>query len=228
MITPCSGKRGCGAREEGGLYACVSTSIFGRPIEEFIIDPAREWKGNCFRAPILYEGQAACHLLIWIGAEFYPFVPDFVEEARVMGVSRRIPKGFPIEKLASHESRMFLIHPQAIPMFEYQIPPSEMCLKSGEEHLCTFDLWPLSATESNGKHEVVDCGEENILRVVTPSISYAILKPIKVPREQPYLVGAFAAFYLTHLEYIDKEGKAPKDLVERTEKVGFDLLVLPD
>ncbi len=203
----CSGKRGCGTRKEGGLYACVSTSVFGRPIEEFVIDPAREWKGKCFRTPILYEGQNGVnHMLVWVGAKFYPFVPDFVEEARVMGVSRRIPKGFPVEKLKPGESKMFLIHPQAIPDFGYFVPPTGKCLKPDVEHLCTFDLWPLSSLESIENHKLI-FGEEDSVGT-------------------SYLAGAFAAFYLTHLEYVNKDRKAPKELVEKVQTAGFGMLVL--
>ena len=31
MIIPCSGKRGCGERQEDGLCVCVTRSAFGRP-----------------------------------------------------------------------------------------------------------------------------------------------------------------------------------------------------
>lgn len=228
MITPCSGKRGCGTREEGGLYACVSTSILGRPIEEFIIDPAREWKGKCFRAPILYEGRDAFHMLVWVGAEFYPFIPDFIEEARIMGVSRRIPRGFPIEKLTPGKSKMFLIHSRAVPKFEYQVLPSGMCLKKDTQHLCTFDTWSLSSLDSSDKHLTYSELHDSAVEIKTPSVAYKVNKCLEVPKERLYQPGAFAAFYLTHLEYIDKEGKAPRDLAEKIEKAEFDLLVLPD
>lgn len=85
----------------------------------------------------------------------------------------------------------------------------------------------MSAVESNDKHKIIDCDEGNV-KIVTPSISYTILKPNQIPTETPYQAGAFAAFYLTHLEYIDKEGKAPKGLVEKTRTSGYELLVLPN
>ncbi len=228
MIIPCSGSRGCGERQEGGLYACTSTSIFGRPVEEFVIDPAREFRGEAFRAPILYQDQDGVnHMLIWIGAEFYPFVPDFVEEVRKMGVSRRIPRGFPVEKLVPGESRMILIHSRSIPDFDYTVPLTEMCLKTDVEHLCTFDLWPLSSLESKDRHEVVDVKMGRIAEVTTPSASYCVDKYcMEAPEERPYLSGAFAAFHFTHLEFVSLVNKAPKELVERTRKSGIELLVL--
>jgi len=229
MIIPCSGKRGCGERQEDGLYICVTRSAFGRPIEEFVLDPARQWLGEkAFRAPLFYEGQDGInHMLIWIGEQFYPFVPDYVEEARVMGVSRRIPKSWPIEKLTPHKSKMFLIHPNSISQFEYEVPLNEMCLKPNEKHLCTFDLWSLSSVESLDRH-VVYQAEGFPTRIITPSVEYSVYNPIKVPEEKPYLAGVFAAFWITHLEYINKEGKVPANLLDRISKSNYEMIVLPN
>ena len=225
MIIPCSGSRGCGTRTSGGLYACVSRSPTGLPIESFVLDPARFWKGEPFRAPILYERHNGYDMLIWIGAEFYPFVPDFIEEARAMGISRRIPRGFPIEKLVPGNSRMILIHSKSIPQFEYSVK-QEMCQIPEIDHRCTFDLWPLCSLESLDKHIVHQL--EGVRGVTTPSVKYSVYKPIEAPEERDYLSGAFAAFYFTHLEYIGDEGKAPKELAEKVVEAGIELLVLPD
>lgn len=228
MIIPCSGSRGCGSRQEGGLYACTSTSVFGRPVEEFVIDPAREFRGEAFRAPILYQDQDGVnHMLIWIGAEFYPFVPDFVEEVRKMGVSRRIPRGFPIEKLTPYKSKMILIHSKAIPDFGYFAPPTGKCLKPDIEHLCTFDLWPLSSLESVENHKLI-FGEEDSVAVATPSVTYRVSRCTKASEGTPYVSGAFAAFHFTHLEFVSLVNKAPKELAEKVTKAGISMIVLPD
>ncbi len=228
MITPCSGQRGCGTREEGGLYMCVGISPTGTPIEEFVLDPAREFRGKHFLSPILYERNGIYDILIWIGAEFYPFVPDFIEEAQWMGISRKIRTNFPIDKLTSGESRMILIHKRAIPKFEYEVLPTGWCLKPNEDHLCTFDLWSLSSLRSMKNHEVLQ--EDDIqmqVEVITPSVSYHVTRPVSGNGEY-HQAGAFAAFELTHLEYINSEGKAPKVLAEKVEVAGYEMLVLQD
>ena len=228
MIIPCSGQRGCGTREEGGLYMCVGVSPTGTPIEEFILDPAREFRGKHFLSPILYERNGIYDILIWVGAEFYPFVPDFIEEAQWMGISRKIRTNFPIDKLTPGESRMILIHKRAIPKFEYEVLPTGWCLKSDEDHLCTFDLWPLSSLRSMKNHKVLQ--EDDIqmqVEIVTPSVSYHVTKPL-FAESWGYQAGAFAAFYITHLEYINLENKAPGELAKKVDTAGYEMLVLSD
>ncbi len=127
-------KRGCGTRTEGGIYLECGHSPFGKPLNELLIDPAMvppsvhengwdEYPGALVtqgasdwyaphRTPLLFEHEGAFHVVIWVGAEFYPNVWDFIEEGRVAGFSRRVPKTFDFAKLTA-ASRMFYIHPQA-------------------------------------------------------------------------------------------------------------------
>ena len=86
-------ERGCGKRVKGGLYACCGLSPNGKPIEHFLIDPPGPYKGEPFRAPIIQEERDVKHLVFWVGAQHYPFCPDFIEETRNFGVSKRIPLG---------------------------------------------------------------------------------------------------------------------------------------
>jgi hypothetical protein len=74
------GTRGCGQRVSGGLYMCVGLSPEGRPVEEFVIDPARYWKGAPFRSPIIVPRNDSTinDVLLWVGAESYPADPDYV------------------------------------------------------------------------------------------------------------------------------------------------------
>jgi len=225
MITPCSGKRGCGTRRADGLYMCVGTSPIGIPIEEFILDPVREFRGKHFLSPILYEQEDGIYdVLIWIGAEFYPFVPDFIEEAQWMGISRKIRKNFPLERLTPGESRMILIHKRAIPKFEYEVLPTGKCLKPDVEHKCTFDLWPLSSLKPMKNHNVIETESSMYAEIVTPSVSYHVTIPMSGNGD--YQSGAFAAFYITHWEYIGKS--RPKELAEKVEVAGYEMLILSD
>lgn len=115
-------KRGCGFRKPGGLYLvtdgpglpCVLLPIplTSCPTCGAGIKPARGWtwvqpdallgayyaEHNDRFCPLRGPGQLGetCGLL-WIGESFYPTPEDFMREAAVQGISRRIqavPKGF--------------------------------------------------------------------------------------------------------------------------------------
>src|SRR6516162_114397 len=87
--------RGCGDREPGGVYVESGLSSRGRPLEEFLIDPPlpipegldlvnkpQIWKRMLpSGGPALdVDGFPIFDLLIWVGREHYPYVPDFLEE----------------------------------------------------------------------------------------------------------------------------------------------------
>src|SRR5258706_16194102 len=87
--------RGCGDRESGGVYAESGLSPWGRPLEEFLIDPPlpipegldlvnkpQLWQRVLSQGePALdEEGLPIYDLLIWVGAEHYPYCPDYIEE----------------------------------------------------------------------------------------------------------------------------------------------------
>lgn len=111
--------RGCSTRKAGGVYLESGLTPFGCPIEELLFDPAiAEKDGGSpawfkpHRSPILFEKDGGWHVLIWVGAEFYPNVWDFIEEVRVAGASRRVPENMDFSKL-SDRSRMFFVHATA-------------------------------------------------------------------------------------------------------------------
>lgn len=131
-------ERGCGRRQDGALYACSGTSSYGRPVEDFIVDPPLPWTLGPFRgvrpwSKINASGQEVHDMMLWVGAENYPFVPDFVEEGRMHGFCKRIPTGRldgeggavggPAQygKVRPSESRMVLIHPKAIAESSYLV-----------------------------------------------------------------------------------------------------------
>lgn len=160
-------ERGCGEREENGLYVCTTTSPFGMPLEHFLVDPVRNWEGGQLRAPMLIQDRSGTsHILLGIGEKYYPTVPSFVEEAKVLGVSKRVPNDFDLSPLTPGKSKLLLTHPRAIPKFPYVIMdvkcPRSVCdckwhcrPVTESKHDCIGALWPLSALTSRKKvHEV--------------------------------------------------------------------------
>jgi len=226
-------KRACGdSRVNNALYLCVDLSPYGKPIEYFLLDPTKPCDLKPFRTPIIVEGKEHNDIAIYIGKEFYPFIPDFVEESRIMGISRRIPKNFPFERLTPYKSRMFFVHERVIPMFDYHIEracPRKIKHSGKCGDACVFDLWHLSALETmKEKHEVSPLDENHVV-VTTPSVKYSVNIPekpqinIKQKKTYKYQIGFFATFWVGHLEYVNKEKKIPENLKKRVKGTEFDI-----
>ena len=115
------------------------------------------------------EGQPIYDLLIHIGAEHYPYVPDYLEETRRYGVSRRVNPNLNLS-LLTMQSRMLLAHPKAIPLNWRELRVPRECRKNlprhdqrsyalrgpdqaqdtdrpGPSDLCLFKLWELLPRE---------------------------------------------------------------------------------
>lgn len=140
--------RGCGEREPGASYAECGLSPHGRPLEEFLIDPPLPLPDglDIVNKPMLWQrilpsgepaldewGQPIYDLLIWVGQEHYAYCPDFVEEVRRFGASRRLNPNLDLS-LLSRASHMILAHPKVInTLWQSQRPPQE-CGKGIEGH----------------------------------------------------------------------------------------------
>lgn len=121
--------RGCGDREEGAGYGCCGLSRWGKPVEEFVLDPVRPilWQRGMHCVPRDPTKPDGIHdIIVGVGidpkggkTEGYPSAWSFVEEVRHFGASRKFPKNFPFHKLTPFETRMIFVHARAIPMFEY-------------------------------------------------------------------------------------------------------------
>ena len=108
--------RGCGDRVAGGIYLEVQTSDRGLPVEHFLVDsPIPVDKDELGITPIgvkLIDRNGIFHVFDWVGTEFYPNVADFVEEVRVLGLSRRVPKTLDFSKI-TEQSKIILLHSRA-------------------------------------------------------------------------------------------------------------------
>tara|TARA_Y100000593_G_scaffold496_1_gene966 strand:+ start:261 stop:1067 length:807 start_codon:yes stop_codon:yes gene_type:complete len=233
-------RRGCGYRVEHALYACVPTGAEGVEIESFILDPPLPWGQGHFRGPRLYERQdGVTDMILWIGQEHYPYVSDFIEEARQHGISRRVPitRELTYSMLTHRDSRILLVHPRAIYNGTYRLrqtigvdepeilaprtlrkdrmdmtgaPNARDCdhplCRTKSDTYCAFAGWDLSANDSvKGVHEVVD--HEGYKRVVTPSVEYLVRPTVSVEgTDKDWRPGIFAAFPLSHFEYVNSEG----------------------
>ena len=161
-------ERGCGEREQGGVYVECGLSPYGSPLEHFLIDPPRPLPEglDIINKPQLWEDPATgiTHLLIWIGGEHYQFTPDYVEETKRFGASRRLNPNLELSRL-TRESHMILAHPRAMnTLWEEHVLP-QVCQKHIPRHdaaslfilnsdsaqkagPCLFKLWELVPHEA--------------------------------------------------------------------------------
>lgn len=153
-------KRGCGFRKIGGLYlvgdyipvACDRMPVeigacpvcgqglhFTRSMTE--IDPLRLWGIHqpCKDAPtcvMCYPPSSLPdlgHYIMTVGKKYYS-PQSFLDEARRMGVSKRIP--FVPKKLVLGASVVYLAHPQAVELRESPAMQEALAIvgQSGEEN----------------------------------------------------------------------------------------------
>lgn len=108
--------RGCGTRQEAGIYCVSKLSPMGRPIEEFLIDPPIKLNPALGVSPVgvtlITDTKGVTHILDYVGSKFYPNVADFIEEVRRFGLSRRLPRTLDYSRLTK-DSRIILIHARA-------------------------------------------------------------------------------------------------------------------
>jgi hypothetical protein len=147
--------RGCGDREPGGAYIESGLSPWGRPLEAFLIDPPLPMPDglDLVNKPTLWQrtlsggeiardadGVPIYDVLIWVGCAYYPYCPDFVEEVRRYGASRKLNPNLDLS-LLSQASHMLLAHPRVInTLWQTQRPP-QRC----EKHIEGHDFKPLAS-----------------------------------------------------------------------------------
>ncbi len=185
--------RGCGDREPGGIYAECGLSPRGRPLEEFLVDPPlpippgldlvnkpQTWQrllpsGD---AALDVDGFPIYDLLIWVGAEFYPYCVDYLEEVKRFGASRRLNTNLDLS-LLSRSSRMILAHPLVINTAWQQQHPPETCKKEVPGHDSSIDRdndEVVDVTDESKREMIawsllqrIDNGTESLLPLVQPN-----------------------------------------------------------
>lgn len=247
--------RGCGTREENALYLEIPTSPFGQPIEYFLIDPPIPWKGGQLRSPMIIEDRRGIkHLVMGVGKMFYPYVPDIVMEIVFAGLSKRLPRDFDPAVLTPGESKLLLVHPNAIPKFNYSC--EYPCPKNKEHVNCIGHLWPLSAVGINSKKHQIEITDEvdgetrrrlgkgiiinrfigkyldewinsKIAIITIPTGKYCSNLPTKYPetKNQGYNAGIFIWAPIWRFVWVNRRKKVPKEIKKRFEKTDFELTV---
>jgi len=86
--------RGCGSRKKGGIYLECGLSEFGKPAEEFLVDPIQrinpiQFGLTAINQRMIQDPEGIYHILDWIGQDSYPNPTDWFEEVRRFGMSDR-------------------------------------------------------------------------------------------------------------------------------------------
>lgn len=131
-------RRGCGLRQPGGAYLAVPLSPDGMPIEEFLIDPPLIVEAAALGLSAigvsLIERDGITHVLDIVGTEHYPTLASFIDEARRMGISRRISSRSDFARIGP-ASRLLLLHANAHIENAAEIPSDRGCPCRVLDHL---------------------------------------------------------------------------------------------
>ena len=215
--------RGCGIRQPDAFYLCCPTAEDGQPVEFFLIDPPIPFEQDAFRAPILFERDGVTHAAIWIGAEFYPFVPDYIEEVRYKGASRRVPRTFDFSRL-SGDSKMIMVHPKALcgnwngtaypglqcPSYHPEVREQH----NAQEAFCTGMTYYLAPGEDGGR--------------TIADVRYAVHAPSKEISPK-WTTGMFLALPVVSVEYVQREdGSIDEEGVAHAQKGGVPVNVVAE
>lgn len=136
--------RACGPNTKGGVYA--EASLGSREVEDFLLDPPQlldfERMGITPLGVRILRYKGAYHIFDFIQEADYPNVADFVEEARNLGVSRRLSPRLNFSEL-TRDSRLMLIHRRAyIANFYDYFGFATRCPKG----ICSHEKYPLQVS----------------------------------------------------------------------------------
>ena len=210
--------RGCGRRKPGGLYVCSGLSTFGRPLNEFVVDPALPFEGEPFRAPMVIERDGKKHLVLWVGSEYYPYPSDFIEETRNYGLSKRIPNKFQIEAL-EQGSMLFLVHQKAIVEDFGLLPAPEYCPSE------KFDHKENDFTECclGHSYNIAEPNEGLNKRKLGDTV-YAVYPQGMTESTYDFKAGIFLRLPITHFDHIKTaDGKVDPKIAGKKTKIPINI-----
>jgi hypothetical protein len=233
--------RGCGRREAGGLYLEAKLGPGGRPVESFLMDPVKPlpegFKVHAIGVSFVeHPVTKVVNVVDWVGAEHYPNVADFVEEVRRFGLSRKISRNAPIERLTS-DSKILLVHGRAFVANHAEYEPLGWCrthrhqpkeiMLPPNSHCCS--VWWEDVTGGLQVQPDPDFAvDPRMVNRGMPSFSYrALSRPTDVsPAYQPAVFAAFPISQLTVV--IDPVGRTHEQTLRAAEKAGMWIKVVQE
>lgn len=226
-------RRGCGWRKVGGIYLCggyISVPCDRLPLPLDVcpvcgqgvkvglgftkVNPYRLWgiHGECtdrLRPCFVCDPKDTWAYIMGVGGRYYKTPQDFMQEARQMGISKRI--GFIPKDLVLGETIVYLAHPKACQVKE----PSSLATNS-LKHLHIAIKFA-----SDIKHAL-----QELMAILEQSETKQpkLLESEKVERR----LGIFTAFIPQRIEKLVWESKLTDEERERLEKRGITPIGVPD
>lgn len=147
--------RGCGERSAGGVYVESGLGPGGRPLEDFLFDPPLPVPEglDLVNKPQIWDDPVTGvpHLWVWVGAEYYPYLPDYLEETRRFGASRKLNPNLDLSRLVP-ASRLMLAHPFALNAAWLDQRPPYRCGKLLRGHALVRDEASLDDAGDDREH----------------------------------------------------------------------------
>jgi hypothetical protein len=224
------GERGCGQRKCGGIYGECGLSPWGKPLEDFLMDPPVAVDPTDLGiSPIgvtLIDDPAtgATHILDWVGEEHYPNVCDALEEVRRFGLSRRLSRTLDFGRLDAN-SRILLVHRRALitDVAAYVVDWRRSCPKAVPEHadpphapsLCAGIWWEDVGGGQKAAPQDGQPADARRVRRAMPSFSY-VARSAPLGATPAYAPAIFASFPLSRLVVVrDPEGATHRTALDR-------------
>lgn len=161
------GERECGpGRTAGSIYVECGLSLAGVPIEQYLHDPPIpvdpvQLGLHAQGVTIITDAQGTKHIVDLVGASHYPYPCDFIEEARVMGVSRKVPRTVDLTGITS-ASMLILVHARASTRNAAAVSAASRMLCPNARHQpgddCAGLHWVVPEANDGPGHRRLKCG----------------------------------------------------------------------
>lgn len=191
-IMAVGGRRMCGSsRTQGGIYLECGVSAGGSPVECFLLDPPQiidpaTYGVTALGVQLVTDGRGVTHVIDWVGTEHYPYVTDFIEEVRRMGVSRKVALNVDFSKL-TRESRLILLHAKAgvFNALDYTLFLQNFQCPCGKEHQagdpCIGLHWHVTPSEQGVRQLADDTYRVQAMLPGHPAVDYRTAMFMSVP-----------------------------------------------
>ncbi len=229
-------ERGCGSRRQNGVYLESGlTSSGGSPLEHFLVDPPIPYKADhAVGVDIILGPDGLHHVVDYVGQNYYPWPSDVLEEGRLYGFSRRVPKNLDFSKLTLG-SRILMVHARGLlanagalhPYFDDDKLRRRCALfyKTGSlEHLqrtkvnlqdpsvpCSRDAYALAPA--------TDVNSENLryTRRFTDNVSYTVFPPSPEAPEPEFASAIIASLPISNISVIRAQDGSHRETLERVK-----------
>ena len=215
-LTAKGGQRMCGTgRQAGSIYVECGLFLNGTPIHQYLKDPPERIQpamhGMSRLGVQVITKDGISHIIDWVGEDSYPYPADFIEEAKRMGVSRKIQPNADL-RLIGKNSFLILVHSKGSMnnMEEVSAATDFLCpnLKHQQGERCCGLHWAAP-------------GDENNQRQLAEG-SYDVIPPSPDAPKPEYVPAIFMAVPISAITIIrNHDGSVNNAAWESVSKSGF-------